>query len=324
MDQSTATPFHPRQFPFVEPEDVVEVLDAGKTYNGGRPPETIRFNGIEVSNPKRRANPQSMLGAQQKASFLEQLRQSRATWKLWGNSVGLLDWRIDFQNLPREIGVEWPTSGYALFSSDDWSGYRTERAEILDMVRREGIPGLASIAGDRHSFQAGVVAKSLPPRVFEPVAVEFVTGSVSAPGLFEAAEYNLPKDHPLWSVYLQRKSPATPIEAAINLSIMRGVKASLEMQRTGELNRALTQSNKEVSPHLSFMDAGGHGYSVVKADGNELEVEFVCIPRPLERSAGADGGPISYRVKHRVKRWANGKAPRLERTLAEGSIPWGS
>ena len=117
----------------------------------------------------------------------------------------------------------------------------------------------------------------------------------------------------------------------MNLSIKRGVRASLEMQKTGELNRALRQTNREVSPHLSFMDVGGHGYSVVNAGENELEVEFVCIPRPLERSTSADGGPIIYRVKHLVKKWANGESPQLasttrrfRRTLAEGPMPWGS
>jgi alkaline phosphatase D len=108
-----------------------------------------------------------MLGAVQKRWFLDRLRSSTATWKLWGNSVGMLDWRLDFQNLPKELGMHWPMSGYALLSGDDWSGYRVERAEILNLIRRKGITGLVSIAGDRHSFQAGVLSESLPPQGFD-------------------------------------------------------------------------------------------------------------------------------------------------------------
>jgi hypothetical protein len=53
-------------------------------------------------------------------------------------------------------------------------------------------------------------------------------------------------------------------------------------------------------------------------DGAAAECEFVCIPRPLERSPGADGGPLRYRVAHRVPLWGRGERPRLERRIAEG------
>jgi len=46
---------------------------------------------------------------------------------------------------------------------------------------------------------------------------------------------------------------------------------------------------------------GAHGYSVVRASSERLDVEFVCIPRPLERSAEADGGALRYLVVHRAK-----------------------
>lgn len=321
VDQLASEPFQAKEFPFVVSQDVIEVLDAGRECNGGRPPETIRFSGKDLPNPRREAPPQSMLGAAQKKWFLDRLRDSKATWKLWGNSVGMLDWRIDFQNLPHDVGAQWPTTGYALLGGDDWSGYRVERSEILNVVRREGITGLVAIAGDRHSFQAGVLSEGLPPKRFDPVAVEFVTGSVSAPGLFEAAEYNLPKNHPLRAIYLYQQSPESPVQPAMNLSMMHGVRASLALQKTGDVRHALTERNPEVAPHLSFIDAGGHGYSVVRAGGDQLDVEFVCIPRPLDRSARADGGPLAYRVTHKVKRWERGVAPRLERSVVDGTFP---
>lgn len=320
-DQPASAPFQPKQFPYVVSQDIIEVLDAGRTYNGGRPPETIRFNGKDLPNPRKDASPQSMLGAAQKTWFLDQLSRSKSTWKLWGNSVGMLDWRIDFQNLPIEAGAQWPTTGYALLGGDDWSGYRVERAEILNLIKRKAITGLVTIAGDRHSFQAGVLSESLPPKRFDPVAVEFVTGSVSAPGLFEGAEYALPKDHPLRAIYLYKPSSESRVQPAMNLSMMHGVRASLALQKTGDLHHALAARNPEVAPHLSFMDSSGHGYSVVRASSDELEVEFVCIVRPVERDNRVDGGPLAYRVAHRVKRWRRNIAPRLERTLLEGTLP---
>src|SRR5215831_12776847 len=98
VDQSTSAPFQPKQFPYVVSQDIIEVLDAGREYNSRRPPETIPFNGADLPNPRRSASPQSMLGAVHKEWFLGRLRKSKAAWKLWGNSVGMLDWRVDFQN----------------------------------------------------------------------------------------------------------------------------------------------------------------------------------------------------------------------------------
>ena len=321
MDRPDAAPFQTKQFPYVLPQDVVEILDAGRAYNGGAPPDTIRFGGADLPNPRKNAPPQSMLGDAQKTWFLNRLRASKTTWKFWGNSVGMLEWRIDFQNLPKERGPQWPTTGYGQLGSDDWTGYRTERAEILDVVRRERISGLISIAGDRHSFQAGVVSASLLPKRFAPVAAEFITGSVSAPGVFEGAEYGLPKDHPLRAIYLYQSSAQARVQPAVNVSLMHGVRSSLALQKTGDVRQAMAERNPELAPHLSFMDAGAHGYSVVRASADGLEVEFVCLPRPLERSESADGGPLAYRVTHRVKRWSNGAAPRLERTSLEGTLP---
>ena len=63
---------------------------------------------------------------------------------------------------------------------------------------------------------------------------------------------------------------------------------------------------------------GGHGYSVVRATGDWIETEFVCIPRPVERSHRDDGGPLLYRVKYRAKRWTSNEQPELEGQILEG------
>lgn len=52
-----------------------------------------------------------------------------------------------------------------------------------------------------------------------------------------------------------------------------------------------------------------------------LDVEFVGIPRPVDRAAGGDGGPVRYRVTHRVRRWAAGEHPRPERIAEAGALP---
>jgi alkaline phosphatase D len=77
--------------------------------------------------------------------------------------------RADPQNLPGHLTKPWLGAAYAGFGGGDHSSAYVERGEIYDFVRDHGITGFATVAGDRHSFWAGLAAKALPPKPFEPV-----------------------------------------------------------------------------------------------------------------------------------------------------------
>jgi len=100
--------------------------------------------------------------------------------------------------------------------------------------------------------------------------------------------------------------------------LKHGVRSSLEYAKSGDLQKARALSNPDLSPHLSFVDMGGHGYAVVHVTSDSFEAEFVCIPRPIERSERADGGPLLYRTRHRASLWRKGETPRLELQILEG------
>jgi alkaline phosphatase D len=307
------------EFPELYAEETLRLLDAGRAAGGGRPPQTLTFGDATIPNYRKDETPQTLLGSPQKAWFLERLRASTATWKVWGNSLGTLDWRADPQNLPAGMTRPWAGRGFANFGGGgDWSTAYTERAEIYDAVRDAGITGFVTVSGDRHSFWAGLAAKALPPAAFEPVGVAFTCGSVSAAGIVEAFEHRFPKEHPLRALYVAdiggRPQPA------INLLLRHGVRACLEYQRTGDLKTALRASNPDLAPHLAFLDMGGHGYASLEVEAAAAKCEFVCIPRPLERSDSPDGGPLRYRLAHRVALWRPGETPRLERVRSDGEL----
>jgi alkaline phosphatase D len=322
--RSAVPSFHPEaqalesdDFPELFPQEAMEILDGGRAHGDGRPPATIPYGDAQVPNFRRTEPPQTLLGAQQKTWFLERLAASPATWKVWGNSLGTLDWRADPQNLPAGLTRPWPGAGYACFGGggDYGTAYR-ERAEIYGLVRDAGITGFAVVSGDRHSFWAGLAAPALPPAAFEPVGAAFITGSVSAAGLVEAFEHRFPPDHPLRALYLADRDGGT--EPAVNLLLHHGVAACLEYQRSGDPEAARRASNPDLAPHVAFLDLGGHGYATLRLAEDDARCEFVCIPRPLERSPGEDGGPLRYRVAHRVPLWRPGESPRLERRVLEG------
>jgi alkaline phosphatase D len=136
--------------------------------------------------------------------------------------------------------------------------------------------------------------------------------------VLEALEHKLPKDHPLHSLYVGQGPNDSGPQPILNLLLRHGVRSCLEYVRSGDIAKAREVSNPELSPHVAFVDMGGHGYSVVHATSDMLETEFVCIPRPIERSDRPDGGPLKYRARSRTVLWSKGETPRLLMQILEG------
>jgi len=320
VDMSEAAPLSDHGFPDLISQQAMEILDAGRTYNGGKPPATISSNDgkVNIANIWATRPAQTMLGAEQKSWFLDRLRQSKAPWKIWGNTTATLEMRADPQNLPAGVTKPWPWPGYAGFALQDWSTAYTEKGEIYDFVSEHGITGFVTITGDRHAFWAGLAAKSLPPHRFSPVGPVFVTGSISAPGYVEAYEHGIPKNHPLRALYTGQAPQDRSPQPTVNMLLRHGVRSCLEYAKSGDIEKARALSNPDLSPHASFIDMGGHGYALVRCTADLFEAEFVCIPRPLERSERADGGPLNYRVKFRTPLWRKNEKPSLKMEIVEG------
>lgn len=315
------------EFAGMFPEPLMQVLSSGRSFNGGNPPAEIRFNGAQVPNPQRSAPPQTLLGAEQKSWFKDKLRSSTAAWKIWGNSLGALDWRADPQNLPAGLTKQsWPRNTFAVLGGGDYCTAYAERAEIYSLVRDAKITGFAIVSGDRHSFWAGYASAELPPGKFEPVGLNFVGGSLVSPGVMESYEHRLPKEAPLRALFLA-DHPEGPAGAAgakpewtFNMLLRHGVRACFEYAKSFDLQRARALSNPDLAPHLEFVDLGGHGFAKVRLSAAEMRTEFVCIPRPIARSEGPDGGPIRYRVLHTAALWKSGERPQLKTSVLEGDV----
>jgi alkaline phosphatase D len=310
-----ATALDSGEFP-VLPQEWMEIVDGGRDYAGGKPPATIAVGDKAVPNFRKDEPAFTMLGDEQKTWLKQRLIESTATWKIWGATNGTLDMRTDAQNLPAGlVKTAWPGKGFGTFGGGDFSGAFSERAEIYDTVRDHKVSGFVTVSGDRHSFWAGYAAPALPPDGFAPVGLSFITGSISAPGLAEATEYW--KDSPTLPLFVRKTAGHAP-EHTINLTIKRGVRAALEYAASGDIAKARALTNPDVAPHLEFVDMAGHGYAVVSAGPDAIDVEFVCIVRPITRAATPDGGPLRYRVSHGADMWQPGTPPKLRQRLTEG------
>ena len=303
------------------PEPAMQVLDGGRALNGGNPPAEIRFNDAHVPNPQRTAPPQTILGVKQKAWFKEKLKSSTAAWKIWGNSLGTLEWRADPQNLPAGLTKEsWPSNTFANLGGGDYGTAWLERTEIYNLVRDAKITGFAVVSGDRHSFWAGYATAELPPGKFAPVGLSFVGGSLVSPGVMESYEHRLSKDSPLRPLFLVDREAGKKPDWTFNMLLLHGVRSCLDYAKTLDLKSARSKSNPDLAPHLEFVDLGGHGYSKVRLSSGEMRTEFVCIPRPIKRSESPDGGPIRYRVVHTARLWKSGERPELKTSVLEGDV----
>ena len=312
------------EFTAMSPESLMQILDGGRGFNGGNPPEEVRFGDARVPNPQKDKPPQTILGATQKAWFKDQLRKSTATWKIWGNSEGALDGRSDPQNLPPGLTKEtWPKDTYAAMSPPDYGMAYTERAEIYDLIRDAKITGFAIVSGDRHSFWAGYATSQLPPGKFEPIGLSFVGASLSSAGTMEALEHGFKKPDPLRPLFLVDRPGAAKPDWTHNMLLRHGVRSCLEYAKSFDLKRARSLSNPDLAPHLEFVDLGGHGYAKVRLSADEMRTEFVCIPRPIARSDGSDGGPIRYRVLFTAALWKSGERPQLKTSVLEGDAGLG-
>src|SRR5262249_56782446 len=105
----------------------------------------------------------------------------------------------------------------------------------------------------------------------------------SAPGGWEADQYRFPKDEPLRPLWVGQGPQDQAPQPMMNMLLRHGVRSCLEYVKSGDINKARELSNPQMSPHLSFVDIGGHGYAVVRARRSDLEKEFVCTARPLKR-----------------------------------------
>ena len=247
----------PDGFPMFIDEDTARVIDDGRTANGGKPPATLRFAGKDVPNPGVDQPMQTYLGPKQRAWLIDRLSASQAPWKVWGHSFGTLAWRTDLANLPDGMGPKWPGTGFALANG----GYYSEHAQIYDVLRKKGVTGLAVVAGDKHSFWAGLTSADLPPRVYDPVGVEFVTGSISAQGLVELGDRIVKPEHALRALYYtgeHREIPGDQLHAAARRARRAGAVTN-ERRRSEEASQPGGRTASQVRGSRRAWVWPGHG-----------------------------------------------------------------
>ena len=205
-----------------------------------------------VSAPAMKDATRTQLGVAQREWLLRELDASTARWRLLGNSSAMgQTWSDQIPERLREtIGkLKLADSGGVGPDPDQWDGYPAEREMVLDRVRQQGADNLVVLSGDVHVS----LAMELHEDSFagsEPVAVEFVTGSLTSPNL----------DNKMgWPC--------------------RG-------EQSLEIERELMQ----VMPHWRWCDLDDHGYAVIDVTPDRVVAEWWFVPTVMERAPGESSG----------------------------------
>ncbi|MBX3228635.1 MAG: alkaline phosphatase D family protein [Labilithrix sp.] len=199
----------------------------------------------------------SLLGAEQKAWFVDAVKKSTATWKVWGNEVQVYQMCLDLYRLPGVPDSIFGFTPYTVYlNGDQWDGYRSERAEILGDFETAGISNLLVCTGDIHSFYAAELHADFDAPKDKPVGVEFVTAGISSASLKDLIGKFIPED-----------------------SVLRFVANAW----TGAADQALVDSN---APYLRYADTDSYGFTLMTVDGTKAEATFVQLGSPKDKSYG--------------------------------------
>lgn len=185
---------------------------------------------------------ETAMGPQQEEWFIDTMRGSDATWKVWGNEFCLSPLQIDLSLLMV------PDSFKRVFhlNVDDWNGMANRRDLLLAELADVG--NVVAITGDIHAFFAGtpMVSTDTSRKI-----VEFVGGSISSLA-FQSLLQAQVEDDPVLS--------GVPGAAAL----------------AGAIRDLLLDIGP--NPHLAFAELQAHGWALVEASKDTFDATFFTHP----------------------------------------------
>lgn len=145
------------------------------------------FRDEQATPPAMYAADREMLGVDQHRWLTQRLAASTARWKLIGTPV--MVGQVYSNLLPDWLGP--PLAELGLLTDDrhgaqpdQWDGYPAARARLFSFLREERLQDVVFLSGDVHTGWALDVMED-PTDPIEPLAVEFVTPSITSQNLNE-------------------------------------------------------------------------------------------------------------------------------------------
>lgn len=223
----------------------------------------------DVTEAELYATDRTILGAEQKAWFLNELSSSDAKWKIVGQQV-----------IFAELNVGW--AGAAVGSSyealeslflDIWDGYPAERAEIVGYIESQSIDNVVLLTGDFHSTFAFDVAL---PAV--DVRVQEVPGAGTVPIFQENEGYD-----PATGAGSKAVEFATPSITSANFdeNTSQDIALSLQFQMNKDIIVPVGSASFNLgnpNPHMKYVDLIQHGYFLLDVKPDSVQANWYFGP----------------------------------------------
>ncbi len=228
---------------------------------------------------------ETVMGSAQEQWFLDTLKGSSSTWKVWGN---------EYTFMPRVVDLSAVDTLPSLFrqrftlSAEDWDGFPNKRAAL--MAELSTVSNLVAVTGDIHAFFTGALRTPDNTKGF----TEFVCGAVSS-GTYKTLLVNT-----------ARNSPTLAAAGAVALAI--GVGAFL------------TDDDMKANPHLAYQAFDINGYATIEADASKFEATYHAIAE-TDVATEVLSGSLGSHFKDTKFRVENGSLE-LYRVLADGTQRW--
>ena len=183
-----------------------------------------------------------LMGSEQRAWFLDTMKASTRTFKVWGNEVCMMPRHIDLS----PVSLAPPALRQKIsISAEDWDGFPNERAALLGEL--SALDNVVIVSGDLHCFFAGTPYSNDDPKTR---VVEFVTGSLTST-TWQAGLASLASDPSL--------PPATKLLASAVPTL-------------------LVDPETRPNPHLAFQNLAENGFGVFEVSGDKLVAQLLSLP----------------------------------------------
>ena len=212
---------------------------------------------------------ENLMGSEQRAWFLDTLKASTRTFKVWGSEIAFMAKHLDLTG----FGAAPPELRQRLgLTAEDWDGFPNERRALLRELAE--VENVVVLAGDLHCFFAGT---PYDPSDESRRFVEFVIGSVTSQ---------------TW------KDGLTGIvDAAPSLPPM-------VVELAPFVGNLLTTKTPRANPHMAFQELGKNGCGVVTVTAEAFEIELLMLepavvataPEALTRELTALFESVRFRV----------------------------
>lgn len=294
--------------------ELVDILDAGQTYQHGNPPELLPFGDGSHPNIARNRAAGIMLGAQQKHWFKNQLRESGANWKVWGNALPILPLRLDLSSLPMQ-GLH-----DSVISDDAWAGFPGEYRELMDFLDENGITGVVSLSGDHHAQGAGHLELDRAAETPRYVAVDFNVTGISSTPQYAGVLHKGQNDNPDFLQLVQSERDGKQLETW-NMSLTQGVLAAMAFSTFGWEALSEWLGPNPAAPGLRYLDSNSNGYGLARFGDDRCHVQLVTVEAPLQESS-ARGSAIAHTANFELQQWSKNQQPELQGPVFEGPAPF--